>query len=500
MKMSTKKALIVGSGIGGMALSVLLANEGHEPTVLQKNAILGGRCTSYEKIHEGERYIVDMWTHTFPTAERAFNKIFKRAGLDHEIEFFHFSKDNPPQVWLGRSKKFELPSSISDLNKYRTLFPKMNFKNTEGKKSDKPGMMKLLGDLFTLSRRKLREADQLTFDEWLEQYRLPELVHEGLNSLCAFMFVNMAYDSDVKRGSAAGETIRCMRNWFKMITSGYPYGGSVGIVNGYRKALEELNGTVTTNAEVEQIIVENGSVKGVMVEGRLMETDLVISNAGLRETVLKLVGEECFPSDYVAHVEDLEVSEGADTWAFYSMKLGMDEKIIEPPIVFPLVWMDKSKELTSLRQLIDEYVRNDDLPPSAGCYITVPSNMDPSLCPPDKQLVNLGVIGPVQSTNFQAWYEFYLDLIEEIIPDFRDHILFMDIHRTGKPLQQWTGRFKGDAVGISQSVGQVGKNRPSPSTPIEGLYLVGADVGTTGIGTELSALSALDTWKAIRNE
>jgi phytoene dehydrogenase-like protein len=126
--------------------------------------------------------------------------------------------------------------------------------------------------------------------------------------------------------------------------------------------------------------------------------------------------------------------------------------------------------------------------------------MDPSLCPPDKQIVNLGVIGPVESANFQKWYDFYLDLVEELIPGFRDHVLFLDIHRTGKPLQQWTGRFKGDAVGVSQSVGQVGKDRPDPATPIEGLYLVGADVGTTGIGTELSALSALDAWKAIQGK
>ena len=35
------------------------------------------------------------------------------------------------------------------------------------------------------------------------------------------------------------------------------------------------------------------------------------------------------------------------------------------------------------------------------------------------------------------------------------------------------------------------ERRPSPATPVEGLYLVGADVGKDNIGTELAAESAL---------
>ena len=131
--------------------------------------------------------------------------------------------------------------------------------------------------------------------------------------------------------------------------------------------------------------------------------------------------------------------------------------------------------------------------------MTVPSNMDPTLAPHNRQIVNMGCIGPVKSKNYQKWIDFYTDILESLVPGFRKHVLFMDVHRTGEPLQAWTGRFQGDAVGISQSVGQVGALRPKSNTPIKGLFLVGADVGMTGIGTELSALSALTTYKAINS-
>jgi len=187
-----KKAHIIGSGIGGMALSVLLANEGYKTTVYEKNHLLGGRCTSYEKIHEGEKFIVDMWTHTFPTAERAFNKIFKKAGLPHEIKFYHFTDDDPPQLWGDKGKKFDIPTDVSNMDKYLKQFKsrqknKNKDSNTESINLEKPdkGLMKLASDIFSLSKKKLRELDKITFEEWLKSHTNNKMIINQLGIVCA---------------------------------------------------------------------------------------------------------------------------------------------------------------------------------------------------------------------------------------------------------------------------------------------------------------------------
>jgi prolycopene isomerase len=41
----------------------------------------------------------------------------------------------------------------------------------------------------------------------------------------------------------------------------------------------------------------------------------------------------------------------------------------------------------------------------------------------------------------------------------------------------------GEAVGLAQVVGQCGKSKPDPRTPLSGLYLVGCDAGGRGAGT-----------------
>ncbi|MHA1405345.1 MAG: phytoene desaturase family protein [Candidatus Helarchaeota archaeon] len=501
--MKKRNAYIVGSGIGGMALSVLLASKGFATTVLEKNHLLGGRCTSYEKIHDGEKFIVDMWTHTFPTAERAFNKVFKLINSDFEIKFYHFTEENPPQIWQHGRDPTNIPTSLDIFYKELEKMQQARSKKTTSKKPNplsKSNIPKIISDIFSLSKKKLKELDEITFEQWLQGLTDNKLIINWLGIVCAFMFVTMAYDTNDRRGSAAGETIRSLRNWFQRITSGYPYGGSVGIVNGYKHALESMDGTVEINTKVDKILVDDGKVVGIEVDGNTHDTNLVISNAGVKETVLDLVGEKYFPKSYVKQIKQLEVSEGAHTWAFYSMKFGLDKKLIKPPIIFPMRRMDDSNNIRSMRELIEEYMVKDRIPPSSGMYVTIPSNMDPSLAPPGKQLVNIGCIGPVESKDYQKWYDFYIGILETWVPDFRKHVLFMDVHRTGKPLQQWTGRFQGDAVGISQSVGQVRDKRPLPNTPIKGLYLVGADVGIQGIGTELSALSALHSFKVIQKD
>jgi len=60
------------------------------------------------------------------------------------------------------------------------------------------------------------------------------------------------------------------------------------------------------------------------------------------------------------------------------------------------------------------------------------------------------------------------------------------------------GRGAGEVIGLAQSYNQIGKNKPHPQTPVEGLYLVGCDAGGRGVGTEQAADSALKVTNLIK--
>jgi phytoene dehydrogenase-like protein len=58
-------------------------------------------------------------------------------------------------------------------------------------------------------------------------------------------------------------------------------------------------------------------------------------------------------------------------------------------------------------------------------------------------------------------------------------------------VEQYAGE-GGNIIGVGQTVKQIHERRPSQVTPIKGLYIVGAEAGGHGIGTELAANSAME--------
>ena len=135
-----------------------------------------------------------------------------------------------------------------------------------------------------------------------------------------------------------------------------------------------------------------------------------------------------------------------------------------------------------------------DRPPSGyggiNTFIPVTSVMDPDLAPLGKQIVNFFGLAPMESKNWQVWVDYHLRSLFSLYPDVQEHLMWYDTSTLGG-ISQFSGRYYPDIIGIAQSVGQTGEKRPSPVTPVEGLYLVGADVRKDNIGTELAAESAL---------
>jgi phytoene dehydrogenase-like protein len=240
------------------------------------------------------------------------------------------------------------------------------------------------------------------------------------------------------------------------------------------------------------VLVEKGRAVGIALEdGEEIRAPLIVSNAGIRETMMKYVGEEGLPPDYVESIQSLttgKLVEGTPMGMIY-LKLALDQPVIDAPVVFRNVREGTIEGLAELMQGIME-----DKPPrnykGINIFIPVPSNMDPALAPPGKQLVNFYGLAPVLSKDWDAWVDFHLGYLYSLYPEVEKHLVWYDFSTLAR-INKCSGRLHPDIIGIAQSVGQTGTDRPSPVTPIENLYLVGADVGHDNIGTELAAESAL---------
>jgi len=94
-----------------------------------------------------------------------------------------------------------------------------------------------------------------------------------------------------------------------------------------------------------------------------------------------------------------------------------------------------------------------------------------------------------------------LDKIENtmrhLFPDIERHVVWK-LRTNTRYTARISGRRTGEVIGAAQNRFQVGKNRPTNRTPIKNLYLVGSDVGGSGVGTEMAAQSALNLWRQLK--
>ncbi|SHI90554.1 Phytoene dehydrogenase-related protein [Dethiosulfatibacter aminovorans DSM 17477] len=442
-------SIIIGSGVGGLSTALLLANEGKKVLVLEKNELLGGRLTSYTR----DGFTVDLGVHVISRSNKGpLGEVFDRVGLETGLEF---QKLRPVTSYNG--KIFVFPHDLKD------MMPEEEFN----------ALMKFMVDIREMTDEEVSSYDDISIDEFLKKY-----TDNDMASSCVF---NMAqiYTCLSSWLVSAGEFMRCMRYEAAARASGYPIGGCGAITNAYVKAIESKGGEIKNNAKVDSIVIEDNRAVGVKVGDIIYEADTVISNADIKATVFNLVGQDYFDSDYIKYVKDLEYS-----WTGPVVRVALDEKISDIKML---------TQFGSLKQ--KEYYGNMEkgiMPDELNLFLVCPSNFSPTVAPEGKQLINFATPIPLglPKNIVDNLQEAMIKTVEKYIPDLREHILWME-YTTTNELCASLGEM-GAGIGIGQRVGQVGKKRPSNKTSIDGLYLVGAEAGGSGVGIELAINSALE--------
>ncbi|MHA1312377.1 MAG: phytoene desaturase family protein [Candidatus Helarchaeota archaeon] len=482
------KIIIIGSGIGGSGIGALIAKEtSHEITLFEQNELLGGRCASYKKKDDqGRTWIFDIGCHIFSTCDKGpLGNILDRVGKS--LQWSYTQNPGPRVVVMGM-----------DLS--RTTRSKKRRKRVE-QKSAKPNFNEMMKNMTLEDTKKI---DNISLTDFLDEFfgKGKAAVKKMMYGMQAGVMFGVA-----PHACSAGEFVRCFGDNAKQMSMGYPHGGTGAIPEAYCQVIEENQGKIIKGQEgrVEKIIVENGAVKGVITgpNKTFHEADIVIANSDIKTTVLRLVGESNFSSEYVKYVKDLQ-------WGgqVCSLKVGVDKVITDQKMLTYVPTFsddDMKKRFTSL---VDEGFEVDSenmTVPEKTVLLVVPiSNHDPNLAPPGCQ--NIHVVSPTAFGSLvhwspedeKKWEQTCLNTMLELWPDLEDHIVIKDFVSNGF-LRARFGK-EGAGTGIAQSMDQVQDKRPSAISPIKGLYFSSADAGrkSWGIGTELPARAALDLFDVLQ--
>lgn len=485
-----KKAVVIGSGFGGLSLAIRLQGAGVNVTLLEKREQIGGRA--YQLKDSG--YVFDMGPSLI-TAPEIIDSVFRAGGRRFTDYVDLVPLDPYYRIYFHDGTHIDYVGDVERMREQMARFDADDADNL---------------DRFLARTRPIYDAiigDRLgskPFDTVGSMIRFMPTVLKLGAFVPVTTFVNHFFKDFRHRFIFSFHPLFVGGNPFKTpsIYLMIPYlereggvwftrGGMYSVVEAMGQLFAELGGTIRTDAEVEEILVEDGRAVGVRTSDELYEADIVASNADPGHTYGKLVDAEHRP-----HWNDRKLAR--QDWSMSCVLLYIGTRRQYPQLEHhTLILTERYEEL--LDDIFDEKIVPEDF----SMYLHAPTRTDPGMAPPGCE--SMYILIPVANNQSGVdWSEMGPRFAERVM-DFLEEWGLEDLREMTDVLHVFTpddfetelNATWGNAFAIEPKLFQTAWFRPqNRSEDVEGLYLVGA--GThPGAGVPGVILSAETTYGCI---
>ncbi len=293
--------------------------------------------------------------------------------------------------------------------------------------------------------------------------------------------------------------------------AGIVVGGMGGITSAMRRSVEAKGVTIRTGVTVERILVEDGRAVGVKLEGgEEIPGAVLLSNADIKRTFLRMVPRSALPEEFVHSVERLRTRAG-----YYKFHAALTE-LPDFSAYFGKEYDPRMLAQIKICPSVDYYRKAWDdamhgrITDSPVMSVQIPSVYDRTLVPRGGHVMSIWVQYAPVKPNGGEWTdalarqagEMLIGTLEQYAPNIRDVIRDW-VCFTPADIERRVGMTDGNIRHIDMVAGQLLNQRPLPGwsdyrTPIENLYLCGADThpggevtGAPGHNAAHAVLSAL---------
>ncbi len=434
--------IILGAGIAGLICGTFLAKHGKKVLIVEQHSIPGGYCTSFKR----KGFIFDAAVHHIGGCGKwsVVGRCLKE--LDININFLHL---DPMDSIHFPSFSIDVPAEIDE---YIDLL-----KERFSSESDKITLffkefIKLYRATFSIEKHDmLIKYQDTTYKEMLDNFFSNEQLKMTLSAQWGYI------GSPPHEVSAIG-MCQMLVNYLKD-GAYFPVGGTQNFADAITQKFIDYGGHIMLSSSVDKIHTDGNIIKGVTTKkGGKIPAETFVSNIDPKQTFFSLLDKDIVENSFFRKIRNMK-----ESVSFFLLYLGLDNKI----------------DLKELKRGF--YHTSNDLSFSGNdwFYISVPTEVDSSLAPDNKQIISVVVSSRDSYDDIEDWAAYKekmkkhtINYLENFVPDIQDHIEVIDA-ATPKTLYRYTYNSKGAAYGWAVTVDQTWSNRLSHTTPFNNLFLAG---------------------------
>lgn len=488
-----KSAVVIGAGIGGLAIANILAKAGLKVTVYEKNAEPGGRMGKLKKdgftFDTGPSWYLmkDVFEDYFNLFDKKISNYYQLNKLDPGYKVFYEASD--PILISGNFKKnLSTFESIENGSAKRLCDYIIN-----GEKNYRVAMDAFLYNPFKSISSVLTKSTVLSVPSFLSVFTKNLHNYVSKNFKDQRLQQILEYPSVFLGVSPFSTPALYQLMSYLDFKEGIFYpknGGMYKVTESFCALGKELGVKYKYNQSVSKIVTKDSIASGIIVNDRLICADLVISNADLNFTETKLlsVSDRSYDQKYWS-----KRSAGPSALLMYLGVKGVLPELEHHNLFFIKDW----------RKNFDQIYKDKVWPEAASMYVSKTTATDKSTAPSGFE--NIFVLVPLpagiskkSTKQIDGYVDSYLSQIEQQsgVKNLRERIVFKEI-RTPEYFAEAFNSWQNTALGLSHTLRQSAFLRPSvKSKKVKNLYYVGAG-SQPGIGVPMCIISSQLVYKNI---
>jgi len=471
--MQASKAIIIGSGVAGMAIAIRLAIKGYNVTVFEKNNFPGGKLSAFKK----DGYLFDAGPSLF-TQPQNIEELFELAGVPIGDYFTYqpvavankYFYENGRQVKAYTDSKLFAQEMKDQLGEDPEVV--LNYL----KRSEK--LYENIGTLFLDHSLHLRKTwFQKHIGKALATLKFPYLfqtLHQYNKSKFTSPEAVQLFNRFATYNGSSPYKTPAMLSLIPHLEQNegtfYPNGGMISITNALYQLAKNKGVQFHFDAPVQQIVEKNGNVNGVVVNHETIDADIVVSNSDVYYTYKNLLQNP----DKAKQILKQERSSSA---VIFYWGIKKEFRQLELHNIF------FSKDY---KNEFDCIFNTGQLTSDPTVYINITSKLEPAQAPAGKE--NWFVMVNAPANTGQNWDEVKNVLCKNVISKLSRMLgenleSFIETEHTLDPImiQEQTASYMGSLYGTSSNSKLAAFFRHANFTDaIKGLYFCGGSVHPGG--------------------